>query len=272
VAHHAHDDGFHEIQLNGKQLVFLFMAATVVSVVIFLCGVLVGRGVRAERAVAEASAANADPALQPATAPPTQPPAGSDPTAAAPPPPEDLSYFSRLEKSTGPAEQLKPTAATDRKSAPAEKGTSVPASLPAAAPPKADAPKAGASKAEASKAEAPKAEAAKADTPKSEPAKPAPPKAAPPRPEPAHQADAAAAEPSGQGFAVQIAALNVRSEADAIARRLSSKGYSAYVISPATGTPVVYRVRVGKFPTRREAESVAARLQKEEQFKPWVTR
>ena len=36
------DDGFHEIQLNGKQLVFLFMAATVVSVVIFLCGVLVG--------------------------------------------------------------------------------------------------------------------------------------------------------------------------------------------------------------------------------------
>ena len=42
------DDGFHEIQLNGKQLVFLFMAATVVSVVIFLCGVMVGRGVRSQ--------------------------------------------------------------------------------------------------------------------------------------------------------------------------------------------------------------------------------
>ena len=39
------DDAFHEIQLNGKQLVFLFMAATVVAVVIFLCGVMVGRGV-----------------------------------------------------------------------------------------------------------------------------------------------------------------------------------------------------------------------------------
>src|SRR3954471_13412403 len=50
LASHSHDDGFHEIQLNGKQLVFLFMAATVVSVVIFLCGVLVGRGVKAERA------------------------------------------------------------------------------------------------------------------------------------------------------------------------------------------------------------------------------
>ena len=44
------NDGFHEIQLNGKQLVFLFMAVTVVSVVIFLMGVLVGRGVRASQA------------------------------------------------------------------------------------------------------------------------------------------------------------------------------------------------------------------------------
>ena len=71
---------------------------------------------------------------------------------------------------------------------------------------------------------------------------------------------------------MQIAALNVRTEAEAIARRLSSKGYAAYVLSPANGTPAVYRVRVGKFNTRREAESVAARLQQEEQFKPWVTR
>jgi cell division septation protein DedD len=82
----------------------------------------------------------------------------------------------------------------------------------------------------------------------------------------------ASAEPAGQGFAVQIAALNVRSEADAIAKRLSSKGYAAYVLTPANGTPSVFRVRVGKFNTRREAETVAARLQKEEQFKPWVTR
>ncbi len=39
------DEGIHEIQLTRKQLVFLFMAATVVAVVIFLCGVMVGRGV-----------------------------------------------------------------------------------------------------------------------------------------------------------------------------------------------------------------------------------
>ena len=49
MAHEIHDDGFHEIQLSGKQLVFLFMATTVVSIVIFLCGVLVGRGVQNAR-------------------------------------------------------------------------------------------------------------------------------------------------------------------------------------------------------------------------------
>jgi cell division septation protein DedD len=230
VAHTVQDEGFHEIQLNGKQLVFLFMAATVVSVVIFLCGVLVGRGVRAERGgVAESTSTASAPDTTPQPALPTQPPAGSDPTAAAAPPVDDLSYFSRLEKSKVPAEQLKPTP-DERASTPvpAEKGT----------------------------------------------AGPAPKAAQPPRPEPARPpAAGATSEESGrQGSAVQIAALNVRSEADAIAKRLSSKGYAAYVISPANGTPTVYRVRVGKFTTRREAETVAAKLQKEEQFRPWVTR
>ena len=40
------DDGIHEISLNGKTLVFIFMATTVVLVVTFLLGVMVGRGAR----------------------------------------------------------------------------------------------------------------------------------------------------------------------------------------------------------------------------------
>jgi DedD protein len=270
VAHPTQDDGFHEIQLNGKQLVFLFMAATVVSVVIFLCGVLVGRGVRAERNAADSSVASiADTTPQPASTPPTQPPPGSDPTkAAAPPGAEDLSYFDRLERSKAPAEQLKPAATAGPAPAPA----------PASSGP-AERPKPNAAPAQTTaRASVPPEPKPKAAPPKPAPAKPAPPpepqRAAAPEPQRTAPADEAAAapEPAGQGFAVQIAALNVRSEADAIARRLSSKGYAAYVISPANGTPAVYRVRVGKFPTRREAESVAAKLQKEEQFKPWVTR
>ena len=242
LAQQLQDEGFHEIQLNGKQLVFLFMAATVVSVVIFLCGVLVGRGVRSQLGgVADSSTAGTVaetiPTMQ-AEAPPAPALApGSDPTKAAPPAAEELSYFNRLEKQTAPAEQLKP--APDRSAPP-----------PAAAP------------------------AAAVHMPPPAPAK-EPVRAPAPAPAPAAAAPAvapASAEPAGQGFAVQIAALNVRSEADAIAKRLSSKGYAAYVLTPANGTPSVFRVRVGKFNTRREAETVAARLQKEEQFKPWVTR
>ena len=46
LSHDTADDGFHEIQLSGKQLVFLFIVTTTVVVVVFLCGVLVGRGAR----------------------------------------------------------------------------------------------------------------------------------------------------------------------------------------------------------------------------------
>ena len=252
------DDGFHEIQLNGKQLVFLFMAATVVSVVIFLCGVLVGRGVRAERAGAsDSSASNAlteTVPQQPAT-PPT-PPAGSDPTAAPAPAPaaDDLSYFKRLEKPNTPAEQIRPAA--DKAPAEKDKEKVAAKATPAPTPP--------ARETRADKQAAPVEKTAeKAATPA--PA-PAPPAAAPPAPERASE------EPPGQGYVVQIAALNVRSDADAMVKRLNSKGYAAYVLAPVSGMPSVFRVRIGKFSTRREAESVAAKLQKEEQFKPWVTR
>ena len=92
------------------------MVATVFSVVVFLCGVFVGRGVRAERAPLIADVAGSSPVTTPdvvASQEPAPPPAGSDPTAAAPPPAVDeLSYFNRLDKSSAPAEKLKPAATT----------------------------------------------------------------------------------------------------------------------------------------------------------------
>ena len=228
------DDGFHEIQLNGKQLVFLFMAATVVSVVIFLCGVLVGRGVRSERQAAlnDAAPASIEPTPQPAPA--EKAPAGSDPTAAATPPPtvDDLSYFNRLEKQTQPPEELKAAAAPRREAPKAEPPapTSAPAKVPAATV----------------------AEAKPAATVDKSVDRPA--------------------APAGDGYVIQVAAMPEHGVADAMAKRLSSKGYSAFVMTADGAKPTMYRVRIGKFKTKREAETVAARLQKEEQFKPWITR
>ena len=80
LSHDTTEDGFHEIQLSGKQLVFLFIVTTSVVVGVFLFGVLVGRGARDARqdetppatssaAPASAQAAAADPSTTEAPAP-----------------------------------------------------------------------------------------------------------------------------------------------------------------------------------------------------------
>jgi cell division septation protein DedD len=206
------DKGFHEIQLNGKQLVFLFMAATVVSVVIFLCGVMVGRGVvRAQEGTSLAVAAVDVPSDPTVVAQPA--PAAGSATDAPLSTQETLTYPDRLEQQEPPVETIREL------------------------PPPVPEPTAGV--------------------------------VTPVEPGPLSAPDVA--EPAGSGFVVQVAAVRERGEADTIARRLSTRGYPAFVTSPA-GAPHLFRVRVGKYPDRREAESIASRLEKEEQFKPWITR
>jgi cell division septation protein DedD len=208
----ASDDGFKEIQLSGKQLVFLFMATTIVAVVIFLCGVMVGRGVKSPNQAAGAASAAPAPPM-----PDAQPIADTSPAAS---------------PGTGAAQ---------------------PASEPAGA-------------------RTPDS-AAKQPVPADEP-----PPAVPDEPPTTAEASPAAAraavtgnEPAGDGWVVQVQALADKSACDKLAARLVGKGYAAYVTPPPPGGGV-YRVRVGKFKERREADNVKRRLEKEEQLKPWITR
>ncbi|MDH4065831.1 MAG: SPOR domain-containing protein [Acidobacteriota bacterium] len=222
MASTTQDDGFHEIQLNGKQLVFLFMAATVVTVVIFLCGVLVGRGVRLERGGVVAAA----PSETTEGAPPpiaTDPASSNQPTAGQ----GELVYPGQLGGSAPPDEKL---AAIEAPEARTEAVAEPPASAPAVAPP---------------------------------PANPSPPAASP---------AAALAAPAGSGIEIQVLAHRDRQNAEALARRLVGKGYTAYVVEPVAGAPALFRVRVGKFGEKREADQVAARLKKEEKLDPWIVR
>lgn len=231
------DDSVREIQLSGKQLVFLFMAVTVVSVVIFLCGVLVGRGVQSPSTVTAADTAGApieepaDPTAPGAPAPATPP---AEPTVA-----PNLGYQDRLESATPPAETLVKPGDAPATPAPAK-------TLPRATP----------------------------DTQKSTSAAGSGDRAVsgPLRAEPPVPANPAFSEPRGDGFAIQVAALSGRAEAEAVAARLKSKGYAAFVLASQAGQPSGFRVRVGKFKARAEAEQVATRLEREEQFKPWITR
>lgn len=229
ITHDEVDDGFHEIHLSGKQLFALFMATVVVSVVIFLIGVFVGRNVRTQQAVAaerlndSAASLTPAPARQPAPAPAVESPL----EAAEPPTPpaetDELSYKRRLE---GPSssESLKTPAAAPQASRPA--------------PPLASQPRASA----ATPAAAPQAAAA-----------------------------GIIGTPQPGTWVIQIHVLRDRAAANGIVRRLVAKGYPAFLVAagPPTGT---YKVQVGRYKDRDEAQKVIERLKKEEQFNPWITR
>jgi cell division septation protein DedD len=245
------DEGLHEIQLNGKQLVFLFMASTIVAVVIFLCGVMVGRGVRVQRP-ADAIEASVDAATDPTVVTEARAPAAS--TAAAPTntpvaSQETLTYPDRLEGHEPAEETLKPGSGIRNSGFNATAAKPV-ATIAKVAPPP------------------PKAVPATRAVPVAPVATPTP----TPAPSPSAAPPALSREPAGTGFVVQVAAVNDRREADTIAKRLAAKGYPSFVTTPPNGTPRTFRVRIGKYPNRRDAESIAARLRKEEQFKPWITR
>ena len=239
LSHDATDDGFHEIQLSGKQLVFLFMATTVVSVVIFLCGVLVGRGVRGETVSAAASTSPPAAASGPMASTPASTP--SD----APPAENPLSYKERLESEKPTVETLKPAKAEP---APAPVAAATP-------PPPVDAAPAPAQP-EATVAK--QVEAKQADKEKT--------------PQGTTGASEVSAKKSGI-WAVQVVALTDQAAANAVVQRLSSKGYPAFIVKPQPTSPVQnYKVQVGKFDDRSQAEQVAGRLKREEQFQPWILR
>lgn len=255
------DEGLHEVQLNGKQLVFLFIVGTVFTVVVFLSGVMVGRGVRTPAGLDPAStsaASTIDPtaAVGPAAASPS---ADGTPVSAG----ESLSYAERLESPTPARETLGEAQAASSDT------PSVTTPTPAAQPPVAvslgavslgHAASGGAAVSSGHAASGGAATAAAAPTRAG---------AAPPA---LDAAGTALFEPAGNGFVVQVMAVNTRAEADTIAKRLASKGYPTFVTTTGAGAKVSYRVRVGKYDDKREADAVSARLQKEEQFNPWVTR
>jgi cell division septation protein DedD len=249
------DEGLHEFQLHGKQLVFVVMTATVVAVAIFLCGVMVGRGVPPQRSAASVQAGMVDPIdAAPSVSP--LPEGGS--AAADLDVPVEPRYGELLEPPDPVAED-----ALEKPSSPAVVATTASresrsrAGATAGKTPLRDAgtgarnANRGAAASDASGAEP----LLRQDSAAASAALPAPAKAA-----------------RGSGFVVQVSAVKGQAEADTIRRRLEGKGYPAYIEGTGSGRSAVFRVRVGRYDSRKAAESIAARLQREERFKTWITR
>ncbi len=87
-------------------------------------------------------------------------------------------------------------------------------------------------------------------------------------------APSAAAATNGEvrvGFTVQVDALRGRQDADAVVKILKTRGYPVFLVTPeyANAGDNLYRVQVGPFSTREDAERVRAKLS-DEGFKPFI--
>ena len=234
------DESLREIHVSGKQLVFAFMAATAVAVVIFLTGVMVGRGVPAATALALTVPSEAPFAAEFGNVPEAAAVSDSGTIGS-----EDVSYPDALLSPEPPPELLEEPVRESRLT------DTVNFDVPDVQPvPVLTAP---------------------LDAPTLAGGEPAVSAAGDSNPRPVLPRNTWR-EPDSDGFVVQVAAVSQRSEAEVIAADLDAKGYQTFIASPDDGAARIFRVRVGKFADRAEAEIVAGRLAREERFEPWITR
>jgi DedD protein len=86
-------------------------------------------------------------------------------------------------------------------------------------------------------------------------------------------APAAGAGQAGAGFTVQVVASRTKQDAEALVKILQDYGYPVFLVTPevAHASDNLYRVQVGPFTSKEEAEKVRQRLA-QEGFKPFIRR
>ena len=237
-----------EFSPSPKQIVFLFMAATVVAVVVFLFGLLVGRGVPLDLAVSGQGVRDAGSSIsymdeRPATILERQ---SAEPSAAVLTG-DDFSYSERLHRNQSSAEDdLLGTVNPEER-------LSVDAPRPMPDGDEDDIDRDNLAVAETTENPAALSMPDQSDRSKSLPA----------------QSRSVLEE---GGFTVQVMSLRDRTAAERVASGLVEKGYEAFVAPPIDGAPVpVFLVRVGRYSDREEAEQIKNRLEQNEELKPWIT-
>jgi cell division septation protein DedD len=256
----------HEFRFGGRELIVLGAVFCLIAGLLFASGVVVGRemgrkgAARLEDGRADAAGARADtPAKSAATR--TEEKVTFYRTLTAPTP--DLPQVGKPTIEERLVTKEEPTA---RGAASAAASVATDETAPPPAAPEPAAPPAAAAPPALSRSPAPRV---------SEPARPARPvrvAKAPAAQPPAPQLTAAppAAEPDT--WTVQVSAFRSRALAEELRSRLAARGFDAYVFPSITedGRPR-YRVRVGTYHSRADAERAAGDLRSERGLNPLVT-
>jgi DedD protein len=78
--------------------------------------------------------------------------------------------------------------------------------------------------------------------------------------------------PPKEKYTVQLASLEDKNKAEKFISDLVQRGYPAYFYEAKVKGKTYYRVRCGKFPSRKTAEDYASKLRKEAGMKGFVSR
>lgn len=229
----SHEPSYYEIALTNRQVLFAFVILLVCLLAAFVAGVWVGRGGEVQAASPPAGERLADQA------------GAAGATGANGEALEKLSFFGD-DRAAAPAKEV---------AAPTTGGTTLRDDLERGAPP--------------APPPAPPAAGAAADR-KPEPAPPAPPPPTTTATAPPPAAAAPAAEPTG-GLVIQVFSSRDKEQADKVVSQLKRGGRPAF-LSPVevVGQPM-YRVRIGPYADRAEAQKVADAVRREFKLDTWIT-
>ncbi len=221
------------------QLILLAAGFTATSVVIFFLGILIGKGIEERKLLKKE---------EPLVKIPVQPLIPGSKTGA--PPKEEMTFYDTLAKARTAAQPAKETKEVEKAAKPEVKETRPPAKQAGALPAKDTKEKAIAEKA---------------------PTVPETKKEAP-----AQKAQEAVASKTGTAkregsWTVQINAFPNEKEAKALAKKLKDKGYDCYIVPTKIKGRSWYRVRVGHFENREQAQEMQETLKQKENFTKSIT-
>jgi cell division septation protein DedD len=243
------EKSYYEIQLDNKQLILVFLAAVTVCVLIFVLGVMIGKGQKE----AEFAAASRDEKRLAASEP--DPNSPQQPVA-------DIAPDTQTQDPQEPKELIAEDS-NPKKEAPKKKDEPAAAAAPVKQEEKF-------AYEELDKADKPPAPAAVAES-KASPreASPAPPKVETTAVE--QEEEETEPKPAGRSrYTVQVMATSSRPKAQEQLTRLKSRGYDPFMDESKTGDVSVFKVRVGRFADAQEAKEMASKIKSDLKLESWV--
>lgn len=255
----SHEPSYYEIALTNRQVVVAFVILLVCLMSAFFSGVWIGREGNAARAAEDQVIRNTPP----------EPKEGQNL--------EELAFFDdrnpnptagdQTEAPKPPQPQTDTTLVQDLSGEPADEGfeaTGEEATEEPAAAPRDDDRNLSKAERRARRQKAREEAEAAAVAAKAKPSQ------APPKPASTKTAEKAPAVPKGS-VVIQVFSSSDKAQADRIRTQLASGGYSAYLSPVEKAGHTMYRVRLGPFTSRDDAQKVAEKVRKGYKLDTWVT-